>query len=214
MDRLNNDPKRPQYNKAIAGGYPPASTFKMVVMLAGLESGLIDPEKTVYCAGKVRVGNRDFHCWKRQGHGPMNMRDALKNSCDTYFYDIVQVLGIDAVAGVARRLGLGQSYDISIGGAISGIVPTEAWKKARVGSGWRTGDSLNASIGQGFVLATPLQLAIMTARIANTIEAVVPQLVIGQTSPNSQPLDFDPAHLAYIRDAMWSVTSEIGGTAL
>ena len=213
MNRLNNDPKRPQYNKAIAGGYPPASTFKMVVMLAGLESGLIDPSKTVYCSGKVRLGDRNFHCWKRRGHGKMDMRDALKNSCDTYFYDISQVMGIDAIANVARRLGLGQSYDISIGGAISGIVPTDAWKRERRGSGWRMGDTLNASIGQGFVLATPLQLAIMTARIANTIDAVVPQLVIGQTLPGFAPLDFDPAHLAFVRDAMWAVTSEPGGTA-
>ena len=213
MDRMNSDPKRPQYNKVIAGGYPPASTYKMAVMLAALESGLINPEKTVYCSGKVRVGKRDFHCWRRRGHGKMDMRDALKNSCDSYFYEIVQVIGVDAIASVARRLGLGQSFDISIGGAISGIVPTEAWKQERLGTGWRTGDSLNASIGQGFVLATPLQLAVMTARLANTVEAVVPQLVIGQTLQKFEPLDFDPAHLAFVRDAMWSVTSEPGGTA-
>ena len=213
MDRMNNDPKRPQYNKAIAGGYPPASTFKMVVMLAALESGLINPETTVYCSGKLKVGNRNFHCWKRKGHGNMDMRNALKNSCDTYFYDVSQIIGIDAIAGVARRLGLGESYDISIGGAISGIVPTQAWKRDRLGTGWRTGDTLNASIGQGFVLATPLQLAIMTARIANTIDAVVPQLVIGQTLPQFAPLEFDPSHLAFVRDAMWAVSSEPGGTA-
>ena len=213
MDRMNNDPKRPQYNKVIAGGYPPASTFKMAVMLAALESNLINPAKPVFCSGKLRLGNRTFHCWKRQGHGKVDMRDALKQSCDTYFYEISQVLGIDAIANVARRLGLGRLYDISIGGGIAGIVPTEEWKRQRLGTGWRTGDTLNASIGQGFVLATPLQLAVMTARIANTIEAVMPQLVIGQTLPNFEPLDFDPAHLAFVRDAMWSVTSEPGGTA-
>lgn len=213
MDQMNNDPKRPQYNKVIGGGYPPASTFKMAVMLGALESQLIDPADPIFCAGKMRVGNRDFHCWKRQGHGKMDMRDALKNSCDTYFYDISQVIGIDAIADVARRLGLGQSYDISIGGGIPGIVPDEAWKRKRLGTGWRTGDTLNASIGQGFVLATPMQLAVMTARIANSIDAVVPHLVIGQTLPGFEPLDFNPAHLAFVRDAMWSVTSEIGGTA-
>lgn len=184
MDRMNNDPKRPQYNKAIAGGYPPASTFKMAVMLAALESNLIDPTKTVFCSGKMRLGNRTFHCWKREGHGQMDMRDALKHSCDSYFYEISQIIGIDAIANVARRLGLGESYDISIGGAISGIVPDGPWKRERLGTGWRMGDTLNASIGQGFVLATPLQLAIMTARLANTIDAVVPQLVIGQTLPD------------------------------
>ena len=213
MDRMNSDPKRPQYNKAIAGGYPPASTFKMAVMLAALETNLINPAKRVYCSGKTQLGNRTFHCWKRRGHGQMDMRDALKHSCDTYFYEISQIIGIDAIANVARRLGLGKSYDISIGGGISGIVPDGDWKQQRLGTGWRMGDTLNASIGQGFVLATPLQLAIMTARIANTIDAVVPQLVIGQTLPKFEPLDFDPAHLAYVRDAMWAVTSEPGGTA-
>ena len=213
MDQMNNDPKRPQYNKAIAGGYPPASTFKMAVMLAALESNLVDPAKTVFCSGKVQLGNRTFHCWKRQGHGRMDMRDALKNSCDTYFYEIAQVIGIDRIADVARRLGLGAAYDISIGGAISGIVPDGVWKQERLGTGWRAGDTLNASIGQGFVLATPLQLAVMTARIANTIDAVVPHLVISQTLPVFEPLDFDAEHLAYVRDAMWAVTSEPGGTA-
>jgi penicillin-binding protein 2 len=213
MDRMNADPKRPQYNKVIAGGYPPASTFKMVVMLAGLESGLINPQKKIFCSGKTRLGNRLFHCWRRRGHGNMDMRDALKQSCDTYFYEISQLIGMESIANVARRLGLGQSYDIAIGGGISGIVPDADWKRSRLGSGWRTGDTFNASIGQGFVLATPIQLAVMTARIANTLEAVNPHLVIGERLPAFAPLDFDPAHLAYVRDAMWSVTSEIGGTA-
>ena len=213
MDRMNSDPKRPQFNKAIAGGYPPASTFKMVVMLAAFESGLINPASTVYCTGKVKLGRRDFHCWKRRGHGKMNMRDALKNSCDSYFYEIAETIGIEAIADVARRLGLGQSHDISIGGVISGIVPTDGWKRERLGTGWRTGDTYNVSIGQGFLLATPLQLAVMTARIANSLDAVKPHLVIGQTLPQFEPLDFDPEHLAFVRDAMWSVTSEPGGTA-
>ena len=213
MDRMNSDPKRPQFNKAIAGGYPPASTFKMVVMLAALESGLINPARSVNCIGKVKLGNRDFHCWKRKGHGKMNMRDALKNSCDSYFYEVGQIIGHEAIANVARRLGLGESHDISIRGVIPGIVPTDSWKRERVGSGWRTGDTLNVSIGQGFLLATPLQLAVMTARIANSLDSIDPHLVIGQTLPQFEPLDFDPAHLAYVRDAMWAVTSEPGGTA-
>ncbi len=213
MDQLNNDPKRPQYNKAIAGGYPPASTFKMAVMLAALESGLIDRNDPIFCGGKIRLGNRNFHCWKRQGHGKMDMRDALKNSCDTYFYDVSQVVGIEAIADVARRLGLGEKYQIGVGGGISGIVPTAEWKQNRLGTGWRMGDTLNSSIGQGFVLATPLQLAVMTARIANAQSAVKPQLVIGQEMESFKPLDFDPLHLAYVKDAMWSVTSEPGGTA-
>ena len=212
MDRLNNDPKRPQYNKAIAGGYPPASTFKMAVMLAALESGLIDPTEKIFCGGKVRLGNRNFHCWKREGHGRMDMRDALKNSCDIYFYDTSQIVGISAIADVARRLGLGERYQIGVGGGISGIVPTADWKRQRLGTGWRMGDTLNTSIGQGFLLATPLQLAVMTARLANAQTAVMPQLVIGQEMEAFAPLDFDPEHLAFVQDAMWSVTSEPGGT--
>jgi len=213
MDRINADPKRPQFNKVIGGGYPPASTFKMAVMLAALESGLINPNKTVYCLGKIRLGNRNFHCWKRQGHGPVDMREALKHSCDSYFYEISQIVGIDKIADVARRLGLGQRYDINVGGGISGIVPTQDWKQQKLGTRWRMGDTLNASIGQGFVLSTPLQLAVMTARLANMKAAVMPQLVIGADMLEFAPLDFDPSHLAYVRDAMWSVNNEVGGTA-
>lgn len=213
MDRMNSDPKRPQFNKVIGGGYPPASTFKMAVMLAALESGLINPNKPVFCVGKMRLGNRNFHCWKRQGHGAMNMRDGLKHSCDSYFYEISQIIGIDRIADMARRLGLGQTYDIGISGSNSGIVPDGAWKQARLGSGWRMGDTLNASIGQGFVLATPLQLSVMAARLANAKLALEPSLIIGQGIPSFGDLDIDPANLAFVREAMHAVCEEPGGTA-
>lgn len=213
MDRMNSDPKRPQFNKVIGGGYPPASTFKMAVMLAALETRLIDPADPVFCLGKIRLGNRTFHCWKRQGHGKMDMRDALKHSCDSYFYEISQIIGVDKIADVARRLGLGERYDIGVGGGISGIVPTQQWKQDKLGTGWRMGDTLNSSIGQGFNVTTPLQLTVMTARLANARQAVMPQLVIGGEMAGFDALDFDPRHLAFVRDAMWSVTSEPGGTA-
>ena len=213
MDRLNGDEKRPQYNKVLSGGYPPASTYKMAVMLAALESRKVDPNTRVFCGGKVRLGNRTFHCWKRQGHGPMNMRDALKNSCDTYFYEISQTIGIEAIAEAARALGLGQSHDLGVAGEKSGIVPDPRWKQSRMGSGWRMGDTLNASIGQGFVLATPLQLAVMMARLANGRAAVKPTLFAGQDREAFEPLAFRPEFMAYVQDAMWSVTSEPGGTA-
>ena len=213
MDRLNNDEKRPQYNKVLSGGYPPASTFKMTVMLAGLESGLIDPSDKVFCTQRLRLGNRNFHCWKRGGHGAMDMRDALKNSCDIYFYDLSQKIGMDAIAAMGRKLGFGTAFDIGIAGVKPGIMPDPAWKQARLGYGWRGGDTLNASIGQGFVLATPLQLAVMTARLANGRQALTPNLLIGQDLPDVAPLDIDPAHIAFVQDAMWSVTEEPGGTA-
>lgn len=213
MNRLNNDEKRPQYNKVLSGGYPPASTFKMTVMLAALESGLINPRDKVFCTQKLRLGNRTFHCWKRGGHGAMNMRDALKNSCDIYFYEIGQIVGMDKIAQMGRKLGFGTAYDIGVSGVKSGIMPDPAWKQTRLGNGWRMGDTLNASIGQGFVLATPLQLAVMAGRIANGKKALTPNLLIGQDLPQMPDLDIDPEHIAFVQDAMWSVCEEPGGTA-
>ncbi len=215
MDRMNSDEKRPQFNKVIGGGYPPASTFKMTVMLAALESGLIDPAETVYCNSRYPLGNRVFNCWKRRGggHGAMNMFNALKHSCDIYFYDIIRKVGMDKLRETALRLGLGQVFDLGISGQINGIVPDDAWKRGQLGEPWRTGDSLNASIGQGFVLVTPLQLAVMTARIANGAKSVSPYLVIKDKAPQFPDLGFNPEHLAFIQSAMRAVTEEPGGTA-
>lgn len=213
MDRLNSDERRPQYNKVLSGGYPPASTYKMAVMLAALESGRIDPRRKVFCGGKVRLGNRDFHCWRPEGHGPVDMRESLKYSCDTYYYEISQIIGVEAIANMARRLGLGQRYDLGVPGEKSGIVPDPDWKQDRLGTGWRLGDTLNASIGQGFVLSTPLQLAVMAARLANGRQAVTPTLFAGVDRESFAGLSIDPAHLAYVQDAMFSVCEEPGGTA-
>lgn len=213
MDALNGDWKRPQFNKVLRGGYPPASTYKMVVMLAALKEGIINPDEKVYCTGSTRLGTRTFHCWRRRGHGAMNMRDALKNSCDIYFYELANRMGIDPIHDMAAKLGFGQTFDIGIKGQIAGINPNGAWKEQRLRDGWRTGDSYNASIGQGFVTVTPLQLAIMTARIANGRRAVSPYLIIDDELPGFAPLDIDPDHLQFVRDAMWSVCQEPGGTA-
>ncbi|MEP6343206.1 MAG: penicillin-binding protein 2 [Maricaulaceae bacterium] len=215
MDALNADVKRPQFNKVIGGGYPPASTFKMVVMLAGLEYGIISPDDVVHCNSKYALGNRVFHCWKRTngGHGFMNMRSALKESCDIYFYDIIQRVGMERVKVIAENLGFGQKFDLGISGQTSGIVPDDAWKRNRLNEAWRTGDSLNASIGQGFVLATPLQLTTMAARIANGVSAVSPHLIIQDEAPKFSSLEFKPENLALVKDAMRAVTEEVGGTA-
>ena len=215
MDLMNSDEKRPQFNKVIGGGYPPASTFKTVVMLAALESGLINPEDKVFCNSQYPLGNRVFNCWKRRGggHGLIDMRNALKESCDIYFYDIIQKVGMDKVKAAALKLGLGQRYDLGISGQTRGLVPDDAWKCAQIGEPWRTGDSLNASIGQGFVLATPLQLATMTARLANGVKSVSPYLIIGESAPNFSNLGFKPENIAFVQEAMWAVTEEAGGTA-
>ncbi|MGJ8559747.1 MAG: penicillin-binding protein 2 [Litorimonas sp.] len=213
MDGLNNDERRPQYNKVLSGGYPPASTYKMVVMLAALKSGKIDPDRRIFCGGKVRLGNRLFHCWRREGHGPIDMRNSLKQSCDTYYYEISQIIGVEAIADMGRRLGLGQRYGIGITGEKKGIVPDPDWKRDHFGAGWRMGDTLNASIGQGFVLASPMQLAVMSARLANGTHAVLPSLFAGQDVDAFADLGIDPSHIGFIQDAMRSVCEEPGGTA-
>lgn len=213
MKRLNGDPKRPQFNKVIGGTYPPASTFKMAVMLAALEQKIIDPKEQVFCTGKTKLGNRDFHCWERRGHGLMNMHDALQHSCDVYFYEIIQRLGMENVVKVADRLGFGQTFDIHLAGQARGVVPDPAWKQRKLGSAWRMGDALNATIGQGFTLATPLQLAVMCARIANGAKAVQPSLVVQDKLPEFEDLGIDPNHVAFVQNAMRSVCETPGGTA-
>lgn len=213
MKRLNADYKRPQFNKVIGGGYPPASTFKMVVMLAALKEGIIDLDTKIYCTGKTRLGQRNFHCWKKGGHGPVKMREGLKYSCDVYFYELANRMGIEPIHEMAKKLGFGTRFNLGIKGQYAGINPNEDWKQRNRNDGWRMGDSYNASIGQGFVVATPLQMAVMTARLANGRRAVTPNLIIGETLDGFAPLDIDTAHLQIIREAMWSVCQEPGGTA-
>jgi len=214
MMRLNSDPRRPQFNKVIGGGYPPASTFKMAVMLAALENNVISPDEKIVCNGKVTLGPRDFHCWERRGgHGPMNMHDALQHSCDVYFYDLIQRMNINTVKDMASKLGFGQKFDLGIGGQNRGILPDPKWKEERVKDKWRTGDSLNAAIGQGYVLATPLQLAVMAARLANGGKAVAPSLIVGEKLPVHKELDINTGHIKFVQNAMRSVCERPGGTA-
>ncbi len=172
---LNND-HRPLHNKWVSGMYPPGSTFKMVVALAALEAGAMSPSDTVYCPGHMQLGKRRFHCWRRGGHGTMNMRRSLEQSCDVYYYETARRVGIDKIAEMANRLGLGVELDLPLSAMRSGLIPTQAWKRANKNEGWQLGDTLNSGIGQGFVLATPLQLAVMAARIASGT-AVQPRLI-------------------------------------
>jgi penicillin-binding protein 2 len=172
---LINDSLAPLTNKAIAGQYAPGSTFKMMVALAGLESG-ISPLDTAYCPGFLRLGNARFHCWKRGGHGRVDMYDGIKRSCDVFFYELARKVGIDRIAEMANRFGLGAPVGIDLPGERGGMIPTRAWKKATLGEPWQGGETLVSAIGQGFVLSTPLQLAVMVARIANGGYAVTPRL--------------------------------------
>jgi penicillin-binding protein 2 len=213
---LTENEYRPLANKAVQGLYPPGSTYKMVAALAAIEAGEIGPEETVWCGGHAEVAGRRFHCWKRGGHGHMDLRNSLKQSCDVYYYDVAQRVGIERMSAMARRLGFGESHAVEMSAVAKGLTPTKDWKRANRGSEWVVGDSLNAAIGQGLVLASPLQLAVMTARIA-TNRAVSPRLVRaidGEERPSGagEPLGLSTTSINYIRDAMFAVSNEQRGT--
>ncbi|KPP83802.1 MAG: penicillin-binding protein 2 [Rhodobacteraceae bacterium HLUCCA08] len=212
-----NEHHRPLAAKTVQGAYPPGSTFKMITALAALADGVIGPEETVRCIGHLDVSDVRFHCWKRAGHGNMNVHEALKQSCDVYFYDIAQRVGIDKIAEMARKFGLGVRHDVPMSAVHRGIMPDHAWAREERGREWRIGDTVNASIGQGDVLASPLQLAVMTARLA-TGRAIVPRLVrsidgVGEPSGRGAEIDVNPNHLIRIRQAMHAVSNHSRGTA-
>lgn len=214
---LTDNKYRPLANKAVQGTYPPGSTFKMVTALAALEAGEITPDETIRCGGYTELANRRFHCWKRGGHGRMNLRNSLKQSCDVYYYDIAQRVGIEKISAMARRLGLGERHDVPMSAVASGLMPTKSWKRENRGKDWVIGDSLNASIGQGFVLASPLQLAVMTARLA-TNRTVSPRLVKSidgreTDQQGGEPLGLSGEMMRRIQDSMFAVSNEQRGTA-
>jgi penicillin-binding protein 2 len=217
-DGLRNNIYKPLVNKAIAGQYPPGSTVKMMVALAAFESGLVNPRHRVNCTGKYTLGNHDFHCWKKRGHGPVDMHHAIMYSCDTYFYEIAKKIGIDRIEAMARRLGLGETHGFEVPGEKSGLVPSRDWKRARTGNSWQQGETLIAGIGQGYMLATPLQLAVMTSRIANGGFAVQPRIVrgVGETfipPPEASDMGISKAGLELVKAGMNAVSNIPGGTA-
>lgn len=213
---LNENPFRPFSNKATQGTYPPGSTFKMMVALAALKDGLITANEKITCRGHHDLGKQRFHCWKRGGHGPIDLRNSLKQSCDVYYYELAQRVGIEKISAMARQFALGQKHDLPLNGIASGLMPTKSWKRENRNAGWLIGDTLNASIGQGFVLASPLQLATMTARLA-TGRAIVPKLLravdgVETTTPKAAHLDIPTSILETIQDGMFAVSNERGGT--
>jgi len=217
--RLINDPYAPLTNKAISGLYAPGSTFKMVVALAALEARIVAPDHRVFCRGHTQLGNARFHCWKRHGHGWQDMYDAHQNSCDVYFYDIAKRIGIDRIAAMATRFGLGTKTGIELPSEKGGVIPTRAWKKALIGTAWQQGETLISGIGQGFILTTPLQLAVMTARIANGGKAVLPRLIRAaevdgkEEEPVFKDLGISKRSLDVVREGMNRVTNVQQGTA-
>ena len=206
---LSADDHVPLMNKVTQGLYPPGSTVKPMNGLALLEAG-IDPNDRVFCSGAMRVGTGVFHCHKRRGHGPMDLRTAVAQSCDIYFYEMIRRLGYDRVAPVARALGLGQKFDLPFSTQRYGTVPDSEWKQRKYKTKWTVADSLNASIGQGYVLANPLQLAVMSMRIGAG-RMLQPSLLADRVHADAAPLPFRPENLEIVRESMWKVVNG-GGT--
>ncbi|MFW2853614.1 penicillin-binding protein 2 [Sphingomonas sp. TX0543] len=199
----------PLMNKVTQGLYPPGSTVKPMNGLALLEAG-VGADERISCSGSLRVGTGVFHCHKRGGHGPLDLRGAIAQSCDIYFYEMVRRLGYDHVAPIARMVGLGQKYDLPLATQRYGTVPDSAWKRRKYKSDWTVADSLNASIGQGYVLANPLQLAVMAARIASG-RMLRPSLLMSHVHREAAALPVNPDHLRIVREGMWKVVNG-GGT--
>ena len=218
---LNASEYKPLLNKPLSGVYPPGSTFKMISAIAAQIQGR-SPAQRVGCRGKVWYGNRYFHCWKRGGHGSVDMKNSLKKSCDVFYYDVAKTMDIDLLAEVARKMGLGQSYELGIPGQKRGVIPDREWKRTYFAGNpenqtWFPGETLSVIIGQGYVTSTPLQLAVMAARIASG-RAVKPRIVrmrgdLIVPEPVAPKIDIDESYLDVVRAGMDAVTNEAGGTA-
>ena len=223
-DSLISNPFRPMENKAIQGEYPPGSTYKIITAIAGLVEGVIDEDTEVYCPGHYRFGNRVYRCWEKGGHGRVKVVKAIAESCDVFFYQVGDLLGVDRLAWYAKAAGLGSSTGIRLDKEAKGLIPTAAWKKKRTGIAWQKGETLSVAIGQGFNLATPLQMASMTAAIANggtrykpiILDSIkmadgtlvyqnAPQ-VLGKIPLNEQALEL-------VRKGLWEVVNGKRGTA-
>lgn len=219
---LSTNPRSPLSNKAIAGQFAPGSTFKLVTALAALESRDITPEMRVFCSGHTQLGSIKFHCWKKEGHGGQDLISGIKNSCDVYFYEVARRTGFEKIAEMARRFGMGAPTGVDLPNERPGNIPDKAWKKKALKQSWYPGETLINAIGQGYVTTTPIQLAVMTARIANGGFAVIPHVARDQineksarsrTTPEWPSLQVSRQSLALVRKGMFAVSNEPGGTA-
>jgi penicillin-binding protein 2 len=218
--------RAPLTNKAISGQYPPGSTIKMLVALAGLEAGIISPSQKFFCNGRIKLGNATFHCWRHRygGHGWIDMKQGIAQSCDVYFYEVARKIGIDRISAMAERFGLGQMLGVDLPAERAGLVPTPDWKMAVIGQPWQLGETLITGIGQAYMLATPLQLATMTARMANGGFAVAPHVIRAKrrsgfdrteeyVPARAEPIGVSRANLDVVLDAMSEVVNGKRGTA-
>ena len=227
---IRNNPLKPLINKTLSGLYSPGSTIKPIVALSALENNIINPNFKVRCTGKTELYGQTFHCWKKKGHGVVSLNNAMKQSCDTYFYEIARLLGVDRLKITAKKFGLGEKV---LGDYFEsekqGLFPNTIWKKNNLGKGWVLGETLITGIGQGYTQATPLQLCLMTAQIANGGYSIKPKIIV-----NNDPLSFEEAkknmkeqslinfntqlfkdekNIKIVQEAMFSSTNEIGGTS-
>jgi penicillin-binding protein 2 len=205
---LREDDRVPLRNKVLKGLYPPGSTVKPMVSMALMQAG-VDPNETVFCGGGLRVGNRVFGCWNRRGHGAVDMAKGIYQSCDVYFYAMAQRVGMDPIAAMARRCGMGQEFPLPVTSQFYGTVPDPAWKMNKWGREWQTFDTVNATIGQGYMLSSPLQLAVMASRLA-TGRHVMPRLTLNTKPQGFDKIDFPADQVEYVRQAMSDVVNGPG----
>ena len=221
---LISNPFRPMSNRAIQGEYPPGSTYKIITALAGLQEGVIDDRTIIHCPGYYRFGNRIYRCWKKGGHGKVEIVKAVEESCDVFFYQVGQRLGVDRLAWYAKAFGLGTPTGVHLDHEANGLIPTAAWKKRRTGVPWQEGETLSIAIGQGFNLATPIQMAVLAAAVANGGYRYEPLIldhiktVDGQLLQKNEPkiigkLPVSPAHLELVKLGLWKVVNGENGTA-
>lgn len=217
------DKRHPLENKALTGQYPPGSTFKMITALAGLEAGVINESTTVYCDGDYKLGGSTFRCWNKSGHGSVNLRKSLKESCDVFYYQLGEKLGVDRIAAMAERFHLGQEMGVGLKHEKKGLIPTMAWKLKRFGKKWFPGETLPVAIGQGYTLMTPIQLASMVATVANEGTIYRPHLVKRVVDPDGKTVrefgseilgttGVSPASFRKVKQGLYAVVNDPGGT--
>lgn len=220
---LLNDARNPLQNKAVSGQYPPASTFKMVVALAALREGVATAGRSIHCAGDMELGDSRYRCWQRRGHGDTDLHKALRESCDVWFYQVGLELGIDKLSAAAREFGFGSETGFELPGERPGIMPTRQWKRTTLNQPWYAGETVIAAIGQGYILSTPIQLAVMTAALANGGQVLRPRIIAGIEGDGGEmaavvhpdvrrELAYAPEHWQAIRSGMEAVVGEVRGT--
>lgn len=216
--KIKNNSFKPLFNRASMGLYPPGSVFKLVVALAALENNIIDPYKEHYCSGGFEYGNQIFHCWRKNGHGSVNCMEAISESCDVYFYDLALKVGIDNIIPIARELGLGYSYEKEILQSAEGLLPDRNWKRKTFNQAWSKSETIVAGIGQGYILSSPLQLAVLISRIAsggNMINPNIIKLIDGkkQVKPVAKKMNISQKSLSIIKEGLFKVVNSRRGTA-